>query len=259
MKATTEGAVRVLTLDRPDVLNAMNAAQWSALLSELRRAEDDDSIRSILLQAEGRVFCAGNDIKETSRFATRSEARGYFLDLMVPALAAMASSRLVIVAAAHGMVLGAGLELLQFCDIVVAGETCTFQLPETRIGLWATVFLGSANHTTGRRITQRLALTAEPVTAQEALTHQLITSCVPDDALDTEARRVADLVASRGPEATAFSKAYANRTLLTESLPMVRAALSDLIDHTLWSAEGREGVAAFQEKRDPDFRAAGAR
>lgn len=257
MKVTTEGAIRVLTLDRPEVLNAMNGAQWSALLHELRAAEDDHSIRALLILAEGRAFCAGNDIKETSRFQTKGEARGYFLDLMVPTLAAMASSRLVIVAGAHGMALGAGLELLQFCDIVIAGESCRFQLPETRIGLWATVFLGSAAFTTPRRVTQRLALTAEPITAADALDAQLVTQVVPDDQVAAEARRVAKVVASRGPQATAISKAFANRTLLDESLPLVRQALSELIDHSLWGEEGKEGVAAFIEKRDPDFTATG--
>jgi enoyl-CoA hydratase/carnithine racemase len=258
MRCATEGSVRVLTLDRPSVLNAMNAAQWSALQAELRAAEDDDSIRAIVLAADGRAFCAGNDIKETAAFASKSEARAYFLDLMVPTLAAMAGSRLPIVAACHGMALGAGLELLQFCDIVIAGESCVFQLPETRIGLWATVYLGSAAYGTNRRLTQRLALIGEPITAAEALAGQLVTSVVPDGEVGTEAMRVAAIFASRGSQATGFSKAFANRTLLTEGLPIVRDALTALIDNSLWGAEGIEGVQAFLAKRPPDFSSRGS-
>jgi enoyl-CoA hydratase/carnithine racemase len=253
MKVDTEGPIRILTLDRPEVLNALNSAQWSALLAEVRAAEDDDAIRVIFIRAEGRAFCAGNDIKETSAFSSKGEARSYFLDLMVPALAAMASSRLPIVAAAHGMALGAGLELLQFCDVVVAGESTRFQLPETSIGLWATVFLGSAAYSANRRLTQWLALTAEPITAQQAMEGQLISRVVPDEQVEPEARRIASIIATRGPRATAFSKTYTSRTMLTEALPVVRQALSDLIDSTLWGAEGREGVTAFLEKRAPDF------
>lgn len=253
MKTETIGAVRRLVLDRPESLNALNSAQWTAMLRGLRAAEEDPGIRVLLISGEGRAFCAGNDIKETSRFTTKGEARAYFLDLMVPVLAAMTSSRLPIVAAAHGMALGAGLELLQFCDVVLAGQSCRFQLPETRIGLWATVYLGSASHTSHRRTSQFMALTAEPITAEEARAADLVTRVVPDDELYPEAMRLAETIARNAPEAVAASKAFANHTLLHEDLPVVRDALSSLIDHTIFSAEGREGVASFIEKRAPVF------
>ncbi|MBM7827663.1 enoyl-CoA hydratase/carnithine racemase [Microbacterium aurum] len=231
----------------------MNTAQWTALLTELRVAEDDPGVRAILLSAEGRAFCAGNDIKETSRFAGKGDARAYFLDLMVPALAALASSRLPIVAAAHGMALGAGLELLQFCDVVIAGESCRFQLPETKIGLWATVYLGSASHGGGRRMSQYLTLTSEPIDARTAHEAGLVTTVVPDDQLLERALEVATSIAGNAPEAVAASKAFANRTLINECIPVVRDALTSLIDHTLFEPEGREGITSFIEKRRPQF------
>lgn len=253
MKSEVLGSVLHLTLDRPESLNALNTDQWTQLLEQLRAAEDDPAIRVVLLSAEGRVFCAGNDIKETSRFAGKRDARTYFLDLMVPALAALASSRLPIVAAAHGMALGAGLELLQFCDVVVAGESCRFQLPETRIGLWATVYLGSASYSTDRRTSQYLALTAEPISAPDALRAGLITAVVPDEQLWDEALSVAETIARNAPAAVAVSKAFANRTLVNEGLPVVRDALTSLIEHTIFEPEGQEGVASFMEKRAPQF------
>lgn len=253
MKSETLGPIRHLTLDRPESLNALNTDQWTALLRELRAAEDDPAIRVILLSAEGRAFCAGNDIKETSRFTAKSQARTYFLDLMVPALAALATSRLPIVAAAHGMALGAGLELLQFCDVVVAGEGCRFQLPETRIGLWATVYLGSASYSTDRRTSQYMVLSGAPISAAEAYKAGLVTSVVPDDRLWEEALVVAENIAGNAPRAVAISKAYANRTLVNEGIPVVRDALHSLIEHTIFEPEGLEGVAAFVEKRAPQF------
>ncbi len=253
MRVSTDGAVRLLTLNRPNKLNALNTAAWSDLLRELRAAEADGAIRVILLRAEGRVFCAGNDITETSRFAGPSEARAYFLDLMVPTLAALASSRLPVIAEAHGMALGAGLELLQFCDVVLAAESCRFQLPETRIGLWATVFLGSASYTSNRRMTQYLALTGEAISAQQAVDAHLVTRVVPDDEIEDAGLHTAHIIAGRAPRATAVSKRFANHTMLTESLPVVREALTQLIADTLFSSEGREGVASFIEKRSPSF------
>lgn len=253
MKTETEGRVRILTLDRPESLNALNSAAWTALLAELRAAEVDENVRAILIRAEGRVFCAGNDIKETSRFENRGEARSYFLDLMLPTLAAMAASRLPILAEAHGMALGAGLELLQFCDIVISAESCRFQLPETGIGLWATVYLGSASYAGNRRMSQFLALTGESITAQQALNAQLVTRVVADDELREAGLAVAASITRNAPRATAVSKAFANRTMLAEALPVVRDALTELIEHTIFDTEGREGVASFMEKRPPVF------
>lgn len=253
MKSETLGPIRHLILDRPESLNALNTAQWTALLRELRSAEDDPGIRVILLSAEGRAFCAGNDIKESSRFSGKSEARAYFLDLMVPALAALATSRLPIVAAAHGMALGAGLELLQFCDVVVASESCRFQLPETRIGLWATVYLGSASYSTDRRMSQYLALSAAPITAAEAHRAGLVTSVVPDNQVWDSALTIAETIAGNAPEAVAISKAYANRTLVNEGIPVVRDALNSLIERTIFAPEGLEGIRSFMEKRAPQF------
>ncbi len=252
MLSDTDGRVRILTLNRPESLNALNSAEWTALLAAIRSAEDDHEIRAILIRGNGRAFCAGNDIKETSRFTARSQARTYFLDLMVPTLAAMASSRLPIVAEAHGMALGAGLELLQFCDVVIASESCTFQLPETRIGLWATVFLGSASYA-NNRIAQYLALTGEPISAKEAFEAHLVSKVVPDGDLSTIGLSMAMGIASRAPRATAITKAFVNRTMLNESLPVVRDALSQLIDQTIFEPEGQEGIASFIEKRDPAF------
>ncbi|WGD41071.1 enoyl-CoA hydratase/isomerase family protein [Streptomyces cathayae] len=253
MKSETDGPIRILTLDRPGKLNAMNSEAWTDLLRELRTAEDDPSIRVLLLRSQGRAFCAGNDIKETNAFTTRAQTRAYFLDLMVPTITAMAGSRLPIVAEVQGMALGAGMELLQFCDVVVASDAAVFRLPETSIGLWATVFLGSASYTTSRRMTQYLALTGEPVSAREALEAGLITRVVAPDDLQRVGGEVAARIARNAPRATALSKKFANHTMLTESLPVVREALSVLIDETFSGQEGMEGVASFLEKRAPVF------
>ncbi len=253
MKIDTAGPVRILTLDRPEKLNALDSNAWITLLSELRTAEDEPSIRVVLLRSEGRAFSAGNDIKETNAFDSVARTKWYFLDLMVPTLAAMATSRLPIVAEVQGLAYGAGMELLQFCDIVVASDEAQFRLPETGIGLWATVFLGSAAYTTSRRATQYLALTGEPMSSHDALAHSLISRVVGAEALTGEGERIATLIAANGPRATALTKKFANHPIVTQSLPVVREALSVLIDETFSGPEGMEGVASFIEKRDPSF------
>lgn len=253
MKIETEGSLRVLTLSRTEKLNALNTAEWASLLSEVRNAEADERIRVIVLRAEGKVFCAGNDIVETSRFVSKSEARTYFLDLMMPTLAAMASCRLPIVAEVRGDALGAGFELLQFCDIVVASNSSSFRLPEVGLGLWATVFLGATSYSGNRRTTQRMVLTGTAISAREAVEAQLVSLVVPDEDVHDRVWEIAHAIAANAPDAVAVSKKYANHALIETSLPVIRSALSDLIDQTLFSDEGREGVSSFLEKRMPDF------
>lgn len=253
MKIETHGPVRVLVFDRPQVLNALNRGEWQALISAIRTAEVDPDIRCLVIRGEGRAFCAGNDIKETSNFPSKAEARSYFLDLMVPALAAMADSRLPIIGQAHGMALGAGLEVLQFCDIVIAAESCRFQLPEVKIGLWATVYLGSASYAANRREAQYLALTAQPITAAEAKEAHIITRVVSDDDLETTVMELARSISQNGPDALARSKAFLSKTMMREAIPVVREALVELIDRTIHGDEGLEGVYAFKEKRAPKF------
>jgi len=253
VKIDRDGPITVLTLSRPAKLNAMDAAEWSALHEAIREAEGDPEVRSLLLRGSGRAFCAGNDIDAMRALRTRAEAERYFLDGMLPAFAAMAESPLPIVAEVHGDALGGGLELVQFCDIVLAADSARFALPEARIGVWATVFLGAAPHLGQHRIAKDLSLTAEPVSAADALHGGLVSRVVPAADLADAARTTALAAARNGPEALAHSKRFANRALLEHGLPAVRDALRTLIRHTLFGAECAEGVDSFVAKRPPRF------
>lgn len=250
---TRDEGVVTFTLNRPHKRNALNSDSWSGILDELRKAEADPTVRVVVIRSEGPVFCAGNDIKESEAFPTASDAKRYFHDTMVPAMEAMARSPLPIIAAVHGPAMGGGFELVQFCDIVIAAESAWFQLPETRLGLWATVFVGATHGLGLRRAAMELALTAEPYSAQQASESGLITRVVPDAALADEVARTAEGLLTKGRDAIANSKRYANRALIREGLVAVRDALEEHCNVTIFSADGIEGVNAFIEKRDPVF------
>jgi len=248
-----EGGVATFTLNRPQRRNALNAESWSAILDELRSAEADPSVHVVVIRSDGPVFSAGNDIKESESFATPADAKRYFLDIMVPALEAMARSPLPILAAVQGPAFGGGFELLQFCDVVIAAPEASFQLPETRLGLWATVFVGATHSLGVRRGALELALTAEPYSAAEAAAGGFITRVAAPGALDVEVRALAEGLLGKGRDALARSKRYANRSLISLGLVAVRDALEEHCNETIFSVDGVEGVAAFIEKREPVF------
>lgn len=253
MKVEQTGGVLELVLDHPERLNALDLAEWSAILHELRAAEDDDHVRVVVIRAEGPVFCAGNDIKETRAFRTKGEARHYFLDVMLPTLSALSTSRLPIVAEVAGAALGGGLELLQYCDVVIASKGASFGLPETGIGLWATVHLATSAFVGDRRVAQYMALTGERLSAARALEAQLISEVVPAGQLTERVGALARTMAAAAPDAMARSKRYANSSLSGQAIEASRRALSELIDQTIFEDEARSGMTAFVERRTPVF------
>lgn len=250
MRAVRDGDVLTLTLGRPHKLNAMNADEWRDLHGHIRVAEDDEAIRVIVLRGEGRVFCAGNDIRAMAECRTRAQARAYFIDTMLPAFAAMAISPLPIVAEVGGPALGGGVELVQFCDLAVAARSATFRLPEVRVGVWPTVFVGAAPSISLRRLAQRMALTTEPLTAEEALAAGLVTHVADDADLAATVARAARGAADGARDAVAWTKRFANRALIDDGLSAVRAALEALIEQTMFTPEYDQGVAGFTDRRE---------
>ncbi|MBC6456515.1 enoyl-CoA hydratase/isomerase family protein [Actinomadura sp. HBU206391] len=250
MRTVRDGHLLTLTLGRPDKLNAMNAPEWRALHAAVRKAEDDEGVRVIVLRAEGRAFCAGNDLTAMAECRTRAQARAYFLDTMLPAFAAMATSPLPIIAEVGGMAIGGGVELIQFCDLAVAARSATFRLPEVRVGVWPTVFAGAAPSLGQRRLAQVLALTTEPLTAEQARAAGLVTHVVDDAELAEATAEVARGVANGARAAVGHTKRFANRELIEHGLPAVRAALEVMIEQTMFTPEYEHGVAGFTGRRE---------
>lgn len=249
MRVDRDGGVHTVTFGRPEKLNAMNAAQWRELHAALRAAEADDDARVVVLRAEGRAFCAGNDIEAMAACRTRAEARSYFVDTMLPAFEALATTPLPVVAAVGGMTLGGGVEIVQFCDLAVAARSATFRLPETRVGVWPTVFAGAAPYVGQRRLTQTMAIAGATLSAAEAKDGGLVTHVAPDAELDAAVADVVAEVTAGSRAAVAYTKRFANRALVDEGLPAVRAALHELVDHTMGTPEYEHLVSGFTGRK----------
>lgn len=248
-----EGAVLRLTMNRPDAANALDLAGAQALVDAAIMADEDETIRCVVLGGEGRFFCAGGDIGSMS--ATTEGAGAYLkrlagtFHMAVSRLARMSKPLITLV---NGPAAGAGLSMAALGDVVLAAQSAHFTMAYGAIGLSPD---GGASwllpRLIGLRRAQEMALTNRRISAQEAAEYGLITRVVADDDLGAQGAAVADAMAS-GPAALGRI-----RRLLLEGMDrsfeaQLEAELQS-IGACAASPHGKEGIAAFLDKRKPNF------
>lgn len=245
-------AVARITMNRPESVNAINDAIRHGLPALLQQLDADPSIRVIVLRGAGeRGFCAGADLKEKPAAKAPVTAALQGRTSWIESLDGIAKP---IIATIHGFCLGGGLEIALACDLRIASQDATFGLPETGLGL---IPGGGGTQRLPRLIGLGRALdmmmTGDRIDAPEALRIGLITRLSADHAaLESDSLALAARIAARPPVATAFAKEAAAVGIqldLPSGLRLERALFTMLLS----GEERREAVAAFREKRKPDF------
>lgn len=245
----TGGGVHRITLNRPDVMNALNRDLRRDLTAALMAGH---AARVIVLTGAGRGFCSGQDLSDASGL----DAAGFeatLNDEYVPMIRAITEAPVPVIAAVNGVAAGAGANLALACDLVVAAESAVFIQAFTRIGLipdaGGTSFLPRR---VGLQRAMGAALLAEPVSARQAEAWGMIWEAVPDDQFaEVVAARAAKLAA--GPTGAYAALKQALRGAFDQSLEAQLAVEARLQGACGVSDDFREGVAAFQDKRAPRF------
>ncbi len=252
-----EDSVATLTLNRPEVLNALDVSTTEALVEAIQACMDDADIRSVILTGAGRGFCAGGDMKALWRHVQNGGSASHFLrDLTALLHRAITDLRRIekpVIAAINGPVGGAGMSFAAACDLRLAAEGARFKQAFTSIGLtpdsgWTALVA----HIIGPAKAMELLLLDPVVDAAEALALGLVHELVPDDRLIERAREVAIKLA-RGPTA-AFggAKALVNETLFSGLETQLERERQRIISQAA-TPEFLEGLSAFVEKREPRF------
>jgi 2-(1,2-epoxy-1,2-dihydrophenyl)acetyl-CoA isomerase len=248
---TRDGAIARITLNRPDRLNSFTRAMHAELRDALKAVDDS---RVVILTGAGRGFCAGQDLND------RAVGPGQEVDLgetveecWNPLVRHLATMRQPVIARVNGVAAGAGANIALACDIVVAAKSAKFIQSFSAIGLipdsggtWALPRLVGQARALG------LALTGEPLSAERAAEWGLIWKCVDDDTLDAEVDALAQKLAALPPLGLAATKEMIRSSWqhsLSDELDRQRDAMRRLG----FSADYREGVAAFLEKRPATF------
>jgi len=204
------GAVRVLTMNRPDKLNALNTALTEALLDALRATDDNDGVGAVVLTGAGRAFCAGADVSEFSSLTADAPdavaARG---DLTMRLHGIFPKLAKPVVAAVRGHAVGGGCGLALACDMVIASETARFGYPEIKRGIVAAVVMANLVRQVGRKAAFELVALGESVPPEKAQTLGMVNRIVADAQLIDEAVAVAEkLAAFPRPAMTATKRAF---------------------------------------------------
>lgn len=244
-----DGPIAVVTLNRPDRLNALNDELIGDIVRELEAVDRDAEIRCIVLAGNEKAFAAGADIGQmaTASVMEMYEARG-----RIDAWDRIRSVRTPIVAAVSGYCLGGGNELAMACDLIVCSPTAQFGQPETGVGIIPGA--GGTQRLTravGKSLAMDVILSGRFLSAEEALRAGLVAR-VAEDWLG-EAKAVAHAIAEKAPVATRLAKElvdHAYETTLTAGVADERKALY----LAFASEDAREGLSAFVEKRKPDFK-----
>lgn len=197
----TRGAVRLLTLNRPKKLNALNVDLVRALTEALLAAQRDDTVAAVILAGAGRAFCPGMDTS-APRLLTAENRRNLVRhsDESIGLFKLLARIDKPVIAAVHGYALGAGCSLALGSDLVVAAESARFGYPELRAGLTASTVTAHAVHVMGRKIAFELLTLCENITPQRAYELGLVNRVVPDEQLLPAALGMAEIIAKWNPE-----------------------------------------------------------
>ena len=240
-------AVALVTLNRPDALNALSDALMQRLGETLTALEDDDDVRCVVLNGAGRAFAAGADIDGMAG----QTAVAMLTSARVERWERLRSFPKPVVAAVHGYCLGGGCELAMTCDIVIAADDARFGQPELNVGLIPGA--GGTQRTTrtlGKSLTMEMVLTGRFLHADEALRHGLCSRVVAREALVDEALALAAAIAARPPVAVRLARDAVDEALETS----LRAGLDyerRLLYLAFATADAHEGMRAFVEKRAP--------
>ena len=246
-----------LTFNRPEIHNAIDDKQIVALHEALDGIAARDDVRVLVIAGEGRSFCAGADLNWMKRTATYSEEEN-LADAMVLARALNRLDTMPVptVARVQGAAFGGGLGIVSCCDVAVASEAARFSLSEVRLGLIPATISPYVLAAIGPRAARRYMLTAERFDAHEAHRIGLVHAVAAPDALDAAVDEIVAQLCLGGPRAIAGTKALT----LAVGGGVSEAVMADTaarIARIRATDEGREGVAAFLEKRKPRWRGEG--
>lgn len=246
----TRGHVGLITLNRPKALNALSSPLMAELTEALDGFEADNNIRAMVLTGSEKAFAAGADIKEMQE-KTWSEA--YMEDFITAGWERLTRCRKPVIAAVSGFALGGGCEVAMMCDFIIAADSAKFGQPEVNLGIPPGA--GGTQRLTrfvGKSKAMEMCLTGRFMDAEEAERAGLVSRIVPADDLIEEAVKTAEAIASKSMAANMIIKESVNRayeTTLSEGVRFERR----MFHACFGSQHQKEGMAAFAEKRKPEF------
>jgi len=250
------GSIRVLTLNRPAARNSLSEGLIAELHGALKQIHDDNSVRAVVIAANGPAFSAGHDMKElTARRSDADRGRAYFGQIMNACSAMMQAIVLLpkpVVAAVQGIATAAGCQLVASCDLAVASEAAGFATPGVDIGLFCSTPMVALSRNIPRKQAMEMLLTGEPISAATAKNIGLVNRVV---AAGTE-RDAAIALAQKVALKSAYTVKLGKETFYRQtemSLADAYRYAAEVMTENMMARDAEEGIGAFIEKREPKW------
>jgi len=243
--------ITTLTLNRPDQFNALSESLLNQLDQMLAEISEDNSVRVVIINANGRAFCVGHDLKEmrgntdktylNSLFSKAGEVMLRIKNLPQP-----------VIASVHSVAAAGGCQLVAACDLAVATEKATFAVSGITLGLFCSTPAVALSRNISQKRAMEMLLTGDFIDAETALNFGLVNQVVPADSLDEATMTLAEKIASKPPAAIRMGKALFYQQL-SQPLDAAYQQASETITRNMLLDETLEGVDAFIEKRTPKW------
>ncbi|MEQ9640862.1 MAG: enoyl-CoA hydratase [Alphaproteobacteria bacterium] len=247
-----EHGVRTLTLNRPKAYNALSRPLMAAVSAALAEVAGDASVRVLVIAGSGNGFCAGHDLREVRGLNSDDERRGLLTQCSDMMQAIVAHPKPVI-AQVHGVASAAGCQLVATCDLAIATDDTRFATPGVNIGLFCHTPLVAVGRNVSRKHAMEMALTGEAMDAETAHRFGLINRAVPADDLRQETLALAHQIASKSSYTLRIGKQALYRQLEMELSEAYDFASTVMLENLL-AHDADEGIGAFVEKRQPEWR-----
>ncbi|MGE5547573.1 MAG: enoyl-CoA hydratase/isomerase family protein [Solirubrobacterales bacterium] len=248
-----DGAIATVVLNRPERMNALNLPMWQGLAQAFDRLSADPSVNVVILRGAGtKAFAPGADIDEFDTLRADADQAKAYDSVMRRALDAVRDCPKPVVALIFGPCVGGGLELACCCDIRISAKSGKFGVPINKISVvMAYPELAAIARVAGPAVATEILLEARVFDADEAFQKRLLNRVVEDEVAEEEALKTAGRIAAGAPLANRWHKRFLRR--LDDAAPVTEAELDECYDF-LSTADYREGLAAFREKRRPIFK-----
>jgi enoyl-CoA hydratase/carnithine racemase len=249
--------VLVLTLDQPETRNSLSAALVAALHGAIEAAAKSPDVRAVVIAAKGPIFCAGHDLKELSAHrADADKGFAFFENAMARCsdmMQAIVACPKPVIAAVQGTATAAGCQLVATCDLAVAAQGAQFCTPGVNIGLFCSTPMVALSRNVPRKRAMEMLLLGDMLPATQAAEYGLVNRVVPQERVMAEALALAARIAEKSPATVAIGKAafYAQAEM---SLAEAYAYASKVMAQNMMARDAEEGIAAFLERRKPEWK-----
>lgn len=249
-----KAGIAILTLDRTERFNALSEALLKQMQSALDEIKEDDTVRVVVLKANGRAFCVGHDLKEMRLNANQAYLNALF-SLCGDVMQSIQQLPQPVIASVHAVATAAGCQLVAACDMAIASDQAEFAVSGIKLGLFCSTPAVALSRNISRKRAMKMLMTGDFIDAGTALDYGLINDVVAHDKLDEAVLELATQITSKPPAAIQMGKASFYQQLKLE-LDDAYGLASDTISCNMLLDETLEGVDAFLEKRKPNWKAA---